>query len=342
MKVLAVTNIYPTESYPESGTFVEQQVRGLRQIGVDVHVLFFDRRLRGALAYASVPSLVSAALAGFDADLVHVMYGGVLADLVTSHVHDRPTVVTFHGSDLLGGRSFGWLKRWMASYGVVSSRRAARRTRGIVVVAPALERVLPPDVNRENVRIIPCGIDLDRFKPMDQLRCRAELNWGADRFHALFNDSGDDPVKRLWLARLAVEHLNRAGVPAALHELRGVCNEKVPVWLNASDALLLTSLHEGSPSIVKEALACGLPVVSVDVGDVRERIREVDGCYLATDDAADLADKLRRVHERRCRVPDHSGIRDLSLERVAERLGTFYNELLQASRLDSLAITSPR
>jgi len=330
MKVLAVTNIYPTDSYPESGTFVEQQIRGLRQVGVDVQVLFVDRRVRGAVAYASIPWLVSAALAGFDADLVHVMYGGVLADLVTLRVSDRPTVVTFHGSDLLGGRSFRWLKRWMAAFGVRSSRRAAKRADGIVVVAPALTRTLPSDVDRDNVRVIPCGIDLDRFKPLDHVQCRNELNWPADRFHVLFNSAGDDPVKRPWLARLTIDHLNRSGIPTELHELRGVRNEMVPVWLNASDALLLTSLHEGSPTIVKEALACNLPVVSVDVGDVRERIRGIEGCHVASPDPEDLADKLRCVQMRRQRVIGHSEMRELSLERVASRLRAFYVEVMQA------------
>jgi glycosyltransferase involved in cell wall biosynthesis len=342
MRVLAVTNIYPTESYPESGTFVEQQVRGLRHAGVDVSVLFVDRRTRGVLAYAAVPWLVASALAGFDADIVHVMYGGVLADLVTRRVNDRPTVVTFHGSDLLGGRSFKWIKRWMAAYGVVSSRRAATRAKGIVVVAPALEKTLPEHVDRRNVRIIPCGIDLSRFRPLNQAECRAALNWRPDRFHVLFNRGGDDPVKRRWLARAAVEELNRGGVDAELHELHGVRNDMVPVWLNASDAVLLTSLHEGSPTIVKEALACTVPVVSVDVGDVRERFAGIDGCHIALDDPRDLADKLRRVFGQPRRAAAVSHMRELSIERSADRLCAFYRELMPAGRVDAHSVVQNR
>jgi glycosyltransferase involved in cell wall biosynthesis len=102
------------------------------------------------------------------------------------------------------------------------------------------------------------------------------------------------------------------------------------MWLNASNVLLLTSLTEGSPNIVKEALACDLPVVSVEVGDVSERIREIEGCYLALSEPDDLATKLRMVHSGPGRVPGRVRMQGLSLEQVALRLRDFYSELLES------------
>jgi glycosyltransferase involved in cell wall biosynthesis len=102
------------------------------------------------------------------------------------------------------------------------------------------------------------------------------------------------------------------------------------VWLNASNVLLLTSLTEGSPNIVKEALACDLPVVSVDVGDVSERIRETEGCYLALSEPGDLAAKLHMVHSGPGRVIGRVKMQELSLEQVALRLRDFYSELLES------------
>ena len=97
-----------------------------------------------------------------------------------------------------------------------------------------------------------------------------------------------------------MERATRLGIDAEMHHLSGVPNDHVPIWLNASDVVLLTSLHEGSPTIIKEALACNRPVVSVDVGDVRERIRGVDGCFLARPDPTTWprsSISYTRVHE---------------------------------------------
>jgi glycosyltransferase involved in cell wall biosynthesis len=125
-----------------------------------------------------------------------------------------------------------------------------------------------------------------------------------------------------------VEAMNRMGHPAKIHQLQGVPHSEVPVWMNGSDTLLLTSLHEGSPNVVKEALACNLPVVSVDVGDVRERILGIEGCYLALPDPADLAAKLTLVHAGSRRIAGRAKIQELSLERIALKLKSLYQELV--------------
>jgi teichuronic acid biosynthesis glycosyltransferase TuaC len=335
MKVLAVTNMYPTPFDPGSGTFVEQQVTGLRRLGVDVRLLFIERRAKGMAAYLWTRSLVRASIAEFEPDLVHIMYGGIMADLATAAVDDRPTVITFHGSDLLGEKLAGPIRRGIAACGVWSSHRAARRARGIVVVAEALRQRLHAYTDPSRIRLIPCGIDLDRFKPMDQGACRRQLAWRNDRFHVLFNAGGGDPVKRPWLARAAVARLKDAGVAVEMHEMSGVRNDEVAVWLNASDVLLLTSLHEGSPTVVKEALACNLPIVSVVVGDVRDRIAGVEGCYLASADPDDLAAKLRIVHANGRRVDARRSVSALSLESTAMDLAAFYDELTTAGAVSS-------
>jgi teichuronic acid biosynthesis glycosyltransferase TuaC len=332
MRILAVTNMYPTPQAIASGTFVEQQIKGLRQIGLEVDVTFVDRLQKGMLVYLGLGRQIHARIEHFKPDVIHVMYGGVMANQVTKCVNDRPTVVTFHGSDLLGERLSGPLRKLISGYGVWASCRAARRAKGIVVVSKILEDALPEDVNRFMIRIIPCGIDLERFKPLDQQTCRDRLGWGAHRFHVLFPSNYGDPVKRPGLAQAAVETLKRLGIQAEMHHLRNVPNNDVPVWLNASDVLLLTSLHEGSPTIVKEALACNVPVVSVDVGDVRERILGIEGCYLALPEPAELAAKLQLVRAGLHRIEGRIKMQELSLERIASRLKDFYSEVLLSFR----------
>ena len=327
MRVLAVTNLYVTPEVPWLGTYVEQQITGLRQIGLDVDVMFLDRARSGVGVYFSLARQLSTRIAKFKPDLVHVMYGGIMAKVVTSNVTQIPTIVTFHGSDLLGEHLSGWIREAIAGFGVRCSNTAARRASGVITVSQILADALPQNVNRTKVRVIPCGIDLKRFKPLDQHTCRNRLRWAPDRFHVLFSGSSD-PVKRPWLAQAAIKKLHQVGIEAELHYLRGIPNDEVPLWLNASHVVLLTSLHEGSPTIVKEALACNVPVVSVDVGDVKERISGIDGCHLALPDPADLSSKLKLVLTNGRRVPGRSKMKELSLESVALRIKIFYEDVI--------------
>lgn len=322
MRILAVTNMYPSAASPGSGVFVQEQVKGLCAIGLDVRVLFVDRRGEGPLQYYRMRNRIAAAVADFEPDTLHVMYGGVMADQIVRRHHFRPVVVTFHGSDLLGENLSGWTRKIISRYGVYCSRRAARAADRVVVVARHLAKALNGGVNRDKVRVIPCGIDMERFKPMDPLWCKQRLGWDPRSFHVLFASSNGDPVKRPWLAKAAV-----AGMSAELHYMTGISNVEVPLWLNASDALLLTSVHEGSPTIIKEALACGLPIVSVDVGDVAERIEGIEGCHLAQPEPADLAAKLGLVQRNGKRINCRTQLDELSIVSVAQQLKRCYEEI---------------
>jgi len=136
-------------------------------------VLYFDRKTEGPLIYYRMKPRIDRAIAEFRPDLVHVMYGGVMAGVVASGAWPCPVVVTFHGSDLLGENLSGIVRRLLSHHGVRCSWRAARRAAGVVVVSKGLEAALPGDVDRRKVRIIPCGIDLNRFKPAAPDECRA-------------------------------------------------------------------------------------------------------------------------------------------------------------------------
>jgi len=328
LSVLAVTNIFPNIRSPSSGTFVERQIAGLRAIGVDVEVMFVDREAEGRGTYRRVKGRVRTALSGRAHDMVHVMYGGVLAD-VTTRATGAPTVVSFCGSDLAGAKRSGLLREVTAGYGILASHRAAKRAAGVIVKSAGLRDALPDEVDRARVRVIPNGVDFERFRPLPVHECRRRVGWRDDDFHVVFHDRGD-PDKRLDLARAACDELRRRGAPVCLHLMKSLAHDQVPQWLNAADVLLLTSLHEGSPNTVKEALACDRPVVSTDVGDVRERIEGIDGCWIADPDPVDLADKLAAVYQRPSprTVAGRSSISGLSLEAVAHRIANFYADIL--------------
>lgn len=337
MRVLAVANFYPTPRHPASGTFIEQQVVGLRRSGLDVDVMLVDRYARGMRSYFTMGAELRSRIKQFRPDVVHAMYGGVMAERVTAIVEDRPTVVSFCGSDLLGELLSGPIRRMASECGIFASLVAACRADGVIVKSRNLEEALPGSVSRSKIRIIPNGIDLKRFKRIDQMDCRKKLGWSLVKFHVLFPANAGDPVKRSFLAQAAVDNANRSGLNAELHQLRGVSHEEVPIWLNASDVVLLTSLHEGSPNIIKEALACDLPVVSVDVGDVRERIDGIAGCHIALPDPEDLGIKLSLVAANKGRVAGRAKMQALSLEQTALYLGSFYHEVVESHQRLGLA-----
>lgn len=327
MRVLAVTNMLPSKDNPRSGTFVEQQISGLREIGLQVEVVHFDRVNYGMAAYLKVRRRMRDLIARSRPDVVHIMYGGVMAMLAIQVTSGIPIVVAFCGTDLNGEDTGGFSLRLRGHVGVLCSHWVSRKADHIIVKSRSLERRLPDYIDRRYVSIIPNGIDLDRFRPMDRQKCRHQLGWETDCFHILFCTHGpNDTNKRQVLAASAVQALNQNGVYAKLQVMQNTSHNRVPIWLNAADAVILTSVYEGSPNIVKEALACGRPVVSVDVGDVQERIRKIDGCFIAEPNPADLADKLELVKQGRGAVSSREVMQDLSLRHVADRLKDVYQK----------------
>lgn len=330
MRVLAVTNMYPTDAHPTDGTFVAAQVESLRDAGIETDLLFLDRLADGRQVYRNLADTARARLDSFAPDLVHVMYGGVMSAVVTKAIRDRPVLVSFCGSDLLGIRG-GTVQKMSSRFGVAASKRAAARAAGIVVKSENLLKALPKGVDRSRVWLLPNGVDLRRFRPIDKDECRRRLAWDPAHKHVLFPADPIRPEKRFALAEAAVAHSNQRGGDVELHALKDVPHEDVPWWLNASDAVILTSTHEGSPNAVKEALACNVPVVSLDVGDVRARIEGIDGCFIADATPQDLATKLGQVFERDRPIEARRQIQEISVERVAEKLREIYTTLMRSA-----------
>jgi teichuronic acid biosynthesis glycosyltransferase TuaC len=328
MRVLIVTNMYPTPGVPHGGTFVAAQVESLRALAVEIEVWHLRRQEEGRGVYRGLAQKVRRIVAAHEPDLVHVQYGGVLASRISGAVRDRPVLVSFCGDDLLGSPGAGLLDFVAGRVNVVASRRAAARAAGIVVKSRNLYDALPRSVDRETVWILPNGVDLSRFRPMDNRECQRRLGWDVEHRHVLFPAPPNRSEKRFPLAEAAVAELDGATGRTELHSLSGIEHADVPIWLNAADVVLLTSSREGSPNAIKEALACNVPVVSVDVGDVAERLEGIAGCYLAEATPEDLARKLRHVLERPGRVDGQARMSELGIERVAARLRDIYQMLV--------------
>src|SRR6266566_3385272 len=152
--------MYPTQEEPSGGVVVEHQVRSLRDLGLEVEVLHFDRKSHGRRAYWRLGKTLRQAVKRVQPALVHVTYGGVMAYLATRAVRDRPVVVYFRGSDLLGSPADRLPRRFTIHLGVRASRRAAARAESVIVDSENLRAALPRSAARENTWIVPSGIDL--------------------------------------------------------------------------------------------------------------------------------------------------------------------------------------
>jgi glycosyltransferase involved in cell wall biosynthesis len=107
-----------------------------------------------------------------------------------------------------------------------------------------------------------------------------------------------------------------------------VAPEIIPIMMNAADCLLLTSDSEGSPTVVQEALACSLPVVSVDVGDVRQRLEGVCPSRIVDRNPEDLGKALAEILICGRRSNGSSRVRDVSCSAVAEQTIRVYRTAL--------------
>jgi teichuronic acid biosynthesis glycosyltransferase TuaC len=271
MRVLALTNMYPTHREPWFGAFVAEQIESLRAAGLAVDVLSFDGR-QHATAYARAAHTLRGCIRSGDFDLVHAHYG--LTGAVALAQRPLPVVTTFWGSDT------GYIA-WQRRVG----RFVARRTTPIFV-SQAIERSLGV-----SGMVIPSGVAMELFRIEPRVEAQAMLGWTPGTY-ALFPGSAANCRKRPDLFTGAVEEA--AGQFPRLRPvyLEGLSREEVVHAMNAASVLVMTSDWEGSPLAVKEALACGTPVVSVDVGDVSETIGGLPGCAIVPRSPARLGEAI--------------------------------------------------
>jgi teichuronic acid biosynthesis glycosyltransferase TuaC len=320
-RVLMITSEWPTAELPNSGTFIRQQVESLSLAGVNID-LFPFRGARNPISYFQAWRQVRNKLSTVSYDLVHAQFGqsGLLA------LPKRlPLVVTFRGSDLQGivGKNgdytvFGRVLRTISKF-------VARLADEVIIVAEGLSVHLP----QRSYHLIPSGLDLDLFRPLPKLLARKQLGLSETKCLVLFAADPANPLKRFALAQLVIRMLvDQLDVEIVV--VSGVPRSVMPVYMSACDVLLLTSLHEGSPNVVKEALACNLPVVSVDVGDVRQRLAGVVGCVVCNDDhPTTIASALTNVLKRGDRIVGRSVIRDLDERRMSNKVISVYKQAVR-------------
>ncbi len=263
--------------------------------------------------------------------LIHAQYGSMTAALAAFVAGSRSLVVSFCGDDLLGTPipTVKWKLRTRAArlLGLLAAERAGT----IVVKSQNLFEALPRRL-RHRAIILPNGVNTECFRPLDRRDCRLALGWDLEAKVVLFHASrGEDRWrKNPALAQAVVDIVRLADPRVSLIMISDATPEEVRLMLNAADCLLVTSLQEGSPNMVKEAMACNLPVVSVPCGDVPERLASTRPSALCPYDAEALAHALVEVLRtgERSNGREQIYLQGLTASDIAVRLGEIYRQVL--------------
>lgn len=309
MRILIVTNFNTGHFSP----FVVEQVDSIRKLGVEFE--YFGVVGKGALGYLKNLPALKREIKEFKPDIIHAHYG--LSGLLATLQKKVPVIVTYHGSDIHKGGLILFLSR-------IAMYRAAWN---IIVSVPLYKMANI----RRNVSVIPCGVDEKMFVPINKDVVRAKLGWEKSEKVVAFAGAFDREVKNPQLAKEAIH-----GIPdARLLELKGYSRKEVNFIFNAVDCLLMTSHNEGSPQVIKEAMLCGTPIVSVDVGDVKDVCESTEGTYICNATPQDIAASLNKAFTFGKRTDGRKRIIQLGLtnELVAKKILAIYTNILDNLRI---------
>jgi glycosyltransferase involved in cell wall biosynthesis len=247
-----------------------------------------------------------------DIDLIHAHYS--LSGITAALSFSRPVVCSLMGSDIQAGPLMRFLIRFFARFfwktTIVKSERMKQKA------------------GLWHARVVPNGVDMELFRPVERSLAMDKVGFDPSQKHILFLADPARPEKNFRLAEEAYKSLGSKD-RLALHAIHGVDHNEIPHYLSAADVLVITSLWEGSPNAVKEAMACNCPVVSTDVGDVKELIGHTDGCYITTYEPEDVAGKLKLALESGKRTNGRENIQHLDEMIIARKLIGIYHSVLK-------------
>jgi teichuronic acid biosynthesis glycosyltransferase TuaC len=294
--------------------FSKRQVFSLQQLGVPVEPFFLRSRQSPIILFKEWRRFRKK-IHEFKPDLVHAHYGTMTA-FFCGLATRAPLVVTYRGSDLNPTPGIS-LSRSVA--GKLLSQIAALRASRIICVSEQLKQRLR--WRKSRAIVLASGINMEEFKPRAQSEARRELGWGSDERVVLFNAGRDPKNKRLDLAQVCITKATQVCGNIRFVVLDGGAKPAaIPTLMNASDCLLVTSNWEGSPNIVKEAMACNLPVVSVDVGDVKERLAGVRPSKIVNRDIDELGNAIAEILLARERSNGRQAVQSFGIDQIGQRL----------------------
>ena len=312
MKILIVC----TGNFGFIKPFVSEQVDAIRKKGIEVD--YFLIKGKGIFGYLKNILRYRKKIKNGNYDIVHAHYG--LSGFFALFQRKKPIITTFHGVDLIDPNNVFCNTNQIKKRHVLLSKIAAKYSSYNIFVNSNI--IVFPNKKHS---IISCGVDLKTFFPMDKNASREKLNLSKEKKIVVFGTSFDYGIRKNYdLAVKTIVSIENV----ELLEIKNINREKVNLLMNACDLLLMTSFFETGPQVVKEAMACNCPIVTTDVGDVREVIGDTKGCYISSYEPEDVAEKIKLALEfgKRTNGRERMGIYENSV--IADKIIGIYREVL--------------
>jgi len=294
-------------SFEIKRAFINEQIKEIRKRGVDVDLFFIVGK--GIKGYLRNLKPLKLKIINGDYDLIHAHFG--LSGLLATMQRIKPVVVTFHGSDINVFKTnlFSSVTCLLSKWRIFVSSKLHEK----IFIRP-----------RDRYSIIPCGVDFEVFYPIDKKKARNILGLNSHDKYIIFVSTFSNKIKNYPLAKRAIELIGNV----TLLELKDRSRYEVNLLLNAVDLLLMTSHSEGSPQVIKEAMACNCPVVSTDVGDVRKLVEDTAGCFIAAFDPLDISKKIRMALDYQNRTNGREKISHLNNSIIANKIIKVYDRVI--------------
>lgn len=313
MKVLFVAS--GNKKVGQVNSFVQSQYESLEKEGMEMRL--FPVVGHGALAHVKAAWRVRKLVRKERPDVIHAHYSicGYVATLACLKLCHKPKiVVSILGSFPTHNKKWKLVRHcvqhlWNAT--IVKSNRTASQLN------------LP-------VHIIPNGVNLDTFQLMDHAEARKRVGFEADKKYVIWCSNPTRPEKNWGLAEQAVENVKCKVEGVELVAVYDKTPQEVATYMNAADCLLLTSDSEGSPNVIKEAMACNCPIVTTNVGDVTERLEGLAGCFVVDSrEPKDIAESVAKALEFGKRTDGRERLLEdkLEISQIAKRLIEVYEHV---------------
>jgi teichuronic acid biosynthesis glycosyltransferase TuaC len=292
------------------GILIRNQGESLKNLGIIVDYFTIERK--GVWGYLQNIRLLGRYLKSNNYNIVHAHYS--LCGFMASLAYRGPIIVSLMGSEV------------HSSILLILSIKLFHRLRWNRTIVKTSE--MKDKLQLANALVIPNGVNLNEFVPMEKSLAKKRVGYG-NRKSVIFVADPGRVEKNFALARLAIGLLKRNDVD--LVPLFNIGHNEIKWYMNAADALLLTSIWEGSVNVVKEAMACNIPIVSTDVGDVRMNTTGVSGCYICENNAASLASGLEKALQFDSETNGRERIISLGLdsEAIGRKIVAVYEEIIR-------------
>jgi glycosyltransferase involved in cell wall biosynthesis len=324
IRVLMVTNIYPKDSNPGQGSFVKSQIDSLIREGVDVEVLSIDAKASRLNYLRAVKKIWLASFSG-RFDLIHAHYG--FSGIISRLQFKLPVLMSFCGDDVLGTPNEKGRRSLSSMTYVLLNQIFSFLYQCIIVKSDEMKNKL---LYSKNIHVIPNGVDFNLFHPMNNKDAKRILALDYHKKYIFFPSDPSNPRKCYPIIEKAVSNLKKKDKNLELLILHSKPHQLVPLFMNACEALVLASYWEGSPNVIKEAMSCNLPIVSVDVGDVKKIIQNCLGCHVVGRNSKEIEGALEQVLQDKKRTNGRGLVNHLEIQTTARKIIRIYLSLIRS------------